>query len=84
MTEYEALVKAVKIVHGQSALAKALTKRMKREHRPIRQGHVWKWLNISKRLPELYVLHVEAITAEHGDKVPACELCPALFENKAA
>lgn len=84
MTEYEALLKTVDVAGGQSALAKALTKRMKRESRPIRQGHVWKWLNISKRLPELYVFHAEAITEERGDKVPAFELCPALFEGKAA
>lgn len=84
MNEYEALQKAVDVIGGQTALADALTKSMKREDRPIRQGHVWKWLNKSKRLPELYALHVERLTRKKGAVVLARELCPEAFSSKAA
>lgn len=73
MTEIEALKKAVKLTGGQVHLAKALTERT---GHPIKQGHVWNWLNRSKRLPERYALHVEAIT---GGKVKASQLCHFAF-----
>jgi len=30
--------------------------------RPIRQGHIWMWLNRNKKLPPEFVLTVEAAT----------------------
>ena len=79
MTEYDALAKAVKLLGGQTATAEKLTTRMGRSSRPIRQGHVWKWLNQGTRLPELYAIHMQELTSEAGDKIPASSLCPAAY-----
>lgn len=73
MTELEALRKAVKLAGGQTQLADALSKRT---NHPIKQAHVWNWLNRSKRLPERYALHVEAIL---DGKVKASQLCHFAF-----
>lgn len=76
MTEYEAIKKAVEVMGGQTALAKGLSESM---GRTIRQQHVWKWLNESRRLPELYALHVERLTERKGCRVKASELCHIAF-----
>lgn len=76
MTELEALQKAVHVVGGQVHLAKAIAERT---GQPVKQGHVWNWLNRAKRLPERYALHVEEITAVAGDRVKASDLCHLAF-----
>lgn len=76
MTEYEALQEAVSVMGGQVHLAKALAERT---GQPIKQGHVWNWLNRSKRLPDRYALHVERITCEAGQCVKASDLCHLAF-----
>ena len=76
MTEYEALQKAVLVAGGQVHLANALAERT---GQPIKQGHVWNCLNRSKRLPEKYALHVEAITLHAGACVKASDLCHLAF-----
>lgn len=52
------LEKIVDLVGGQAALAKGLES----PEKPIKQGHVWNWLNVT----------IDGIPAEHVIK--ACEL----------
>lgn len=55
----EALRRAVEVAGGQTALARALST----GERPIRQGHVWAWLNRENGvLPSEFVLRVESLT----------------------
>lgn len=70
MSELTALQRAVKLVGGQSALARAVK---------VRQGHVWSWLNRSKRVPPEYAMKVEAAT---GGKVSKHELRPDLYQRE--
>ena len=58
MTPAEALSNAVDLAGGQSAMARHLTT----DDRPIRQGHVWAWLNRDGRLPPEFCLAVESLT----------------------
>lgn len=54
-----ALQRAVDIIGGQTALARVLST----PDRPIRQGHVWAWLNRDNgALPPEFVLTVERLT----------------------
>jgi DNA-binding transcriptional regulator YdaS (Cro superfamily) len=50
---------AIEAAGGQAALARTLAERT---GEPIRQGHIWAWLNRSRRVPAEMVLHVEAVT----------------------
>jgi DNA-binding transcriptional regulator YdaS (Cro superfamily) len=69
-----ALQKAVAISGGQVALAKKLG---------LKQGHVWWWLNRSKRIPAEQTIAVEQLTG-----VSRHELRPDVFghvpEDRAA
>lgn len=60
----------MQIMNGQSALARALST----DHRPIKQGHVWAWLNRDGALPPEFVLTVERLTG-----VSRHELRPDVF-----
>ena len=51
MNELQALQEAVRIAGGQTALAEKIGKK---------QGHVWHWLNESKKAPAEAVLAIEA------------------------
>jgi DNA-binding transcriptional regulator YdaS (Cro superfamily) len=53
MTPYEALMLAVERAGSLSALARKM---------PCSVTAVWKWVQSSKRVPEKYVLNVEAVT----------------------
>jgi len=53
MDELKALERAVEVAGGQSALARAVK---------VRQGHVWSWLNRSKRVDAKYAIPVEQAT----------------------
>jgi len=55
---YNALKAAVQKIGGQSAMARLISTTI----RPIRQGHIWMWLNRNKKLPPEFVLTVEAAT----------------------
>ena len=61
------LKQAIKIVGGQSALARACD---------VKQGHVWNWLNKSGKCPAEHVLGVEEAT---GGKVARHQLRPDLY-----
>jgi DNA-binding transcriptional regulator YdaS (Cro superfamily) len=52
-TPYEALLAAVERAGGQSAIARICG---------VSQAAVWKWLQSSKRLPDIHVFPVEAAT----------------------
>lgn len=67
----EALTQAIEIAGGQAALARALAQRT---GKPIRQGHIWAWINRSKRVPPELVLAIEAATG-----VSRHELRPDLY-----
>jgi DNA-binding transcriptional regulator YdaS (Cro superfamily) len=69
----QALQQAIKIVGGQSALARELTDAT---GELVRQGNVWSWLNRTKKVPPEVAPHIESITAKKGTKVPRAELCP--------
>lgn len=47
-----------------------------RTGKPIRQGHVWAWLNRTKKVPPEIAPHIEAATTDVGDRVGREELCP--------
>lgn len=51
-----ALERAIKQTGGQAALARRLAVLT---GKPIRQGHVWAWLNRTHRVPAEIVLQVE-------------------------
>lgn len=55
----EALERAVVKAGGQSALAAHLRKTT---GKPVRQGHVWAWLNRTRKVPPEYVIPIEAHT----------------------
>lgn len=54
------LEKAVKIVGGQAALAEGISELFGKK---IRQGHVWRWLNLAKKgVPAEYCPLIEKLT----------------------
>jgi len=55
MVPHEALEEAVRKAGGQTALARALGG-------TIKQGHVWRWLNIAGQPPAEYTLPIEKIS----------------------
>ncbi len=69
-TDPNPLRRVVEIMNGQTALARALST----DSRPIRQGHVWAWLNRDGLLPPEFVLTVERLTG-----VSRHELRPDVF-----
>lgn len=82
MTPEEALHKAVEIVGGQTALAKALSVKTGRS---IRQQHIWNWLNRDGGLPAAYAPLVQSLCKEHGEDLPCNYLCPGFYpENEPA
>lgn len=68
----DALEKAIRVVGGQTELAKRLGKR---------QGHVWAWLNRDKKVPAEMVLPIERATA---GEVTRHELRPDLYPRDEA
>lgn len=66
------LNKAVNMVGGQAALARAL---QNRRHCNIRQQHIWKWLQ-KGRVPAEYAMTIEGIT---GGAVTRYDLRPDVF-----
>jgi len=69
-SELKALERAVELAGGQTALARQLGG-------PVKQGHVWNWLNRDGKAPPEYVFKIERAT---GGKVRARELRPDMFE----
>ena len=55
----EGLTQAIEKAGGQAALARVLARQT---GRPIRQGHVWAWINRSGRVPPELVLPIESAT----------------------
>lgn len=72
MSELQALQEAVKIVGGQTALAEKIGKK---------QGHIWHWLNESKKAPAEAVLAIEAAT---DGKVSRHQLRPDIYPPPVA
>ena len=67
MDELGALEKAVRLVGGQTALAKAVA---------VKQGHVWWWLNKSGKAPAEKCIDIERAT---GGAVRREDLRPDLY-----
>jgi DNA-binding transcriptional regulator YdaS (Cro superfamily) len=65
----KALLRAVKILNGQSALARGLG---------ISQGHVWSWINRDKRASASYAIDIEHLTQ---GEVTRYELRPDVFRK---
>lgn len=63
----EHLKRAIAILGGQSALARAVN---------VKQANVWHWLHKSKRVPGEFVLGIEAAT---NGQVTRYELRPDLY-----
>lgn len=74
MTPHEALTKAVQVLGGQSAMAAACGE-------PVKQQHVYNWLNRDKKLPPHHALKIQRATADKGDEVKASQLCPEVFAD---
>lgn len=68
-----ALERAIDTMGGQAAMARTLAERT---GKPIRQGHVWAWINRTKKVPPEIAPHIEAATEEKGKRVGREELCP--------
>lgn len=66
------LHRAVAIVGGQTALARALST----AERPIAQGHIWAWLYRTKVTPPEFCIHIEQAT---GGAVTRYDLRPDIF-----
>jgi DNA-binding transcriptional regulator YdaS (Cro superfamily) len=71
--ELTSLQRAVDLSGGQAGLAKRLSER---KGLGIKQGHVWYWLNKSKRVPAEYAVPVEEIT---DGQVSRYDLRPDVF-----
>ena len=76
MTPEEALLKVVKVVGGQTALANAVSKKT---GRAIRQQHVWNWINRDGGIPAAYAPLVEALCREYGEEISCSCLCPDFY-----
>lgn len=66
------LKKAIELAGGQSALARLIG---------VKQGHIWHWLNKSKKVPAEYVIPIE--TALDG-QVKRHELRPDIYPPPAS
>jgi len=66
--------RAIEIAGGQSALARLISEKRRREKRKgVRQSHVWTWLNRDKKVPPEFCPDIESVT----NGVIRCEdLCP--------
>ena len=71
-TPLKSLERAIEIVGGQSALARACG---------LKQGHVWAWLNKASRCPAEHVLGVEKATL---GKISRHQLRPDLYPQTPA
>lgn len=76
MTPLQALEKAVSVIGGQTETAAVCGE-------PVKQGHVWNWLNRDGGLPAKHAMKVQRATIKKGDAVYAHELCPDVFEAPA-
>lgn len=68
-----ALEKAVKISDGQAELARKLSELT---GRPVKQQHIWNWLNRDSELPGEFAIPIEKVT--NGD-VTRQDLRPDLY-----
>lgn len=71
-----ALERAIKQTGGQAALARQLAALT---GKPIRQGHVWAWLNRTHRVPAEIVLQVEQASG-----VSRHDLRPDIYPRESA
>jgi len=76
MTPEEALRKAVEVVGGQTAMARALSVKTGRS---IRQQHIWNWLNRDGGLPAAYAPLVQSLCRELGEELSCGYLCPGFY-----
>ncbi|WP_461481392.1 YdaS family helix-turn-helix protein [Porticoccus sp.] len=76
MTPVEALQCVIEASGGQTALAKALASRT---GRPVRQQHVWNWLNRDGGIPPAYAPLIEAMCKERGLNIDCSLLCPGFY-----
>jgi DNA-binding transcriptional regulator YdaS (Cro superfamily) len=67
-----ALNRAVEIVGGQTALAKAIAT----ADRPVKQGHVWSWLRRNRKVPPEFCRPIEEAT---NGQVTRYDLRPDVF-----
>lgn len=74
MSKKSALQKAIEIVGGQTALANKIGE-------PVKQAHVWNWLNRDGVVPAEHVLKIEAAT---DGAVTRHELRPDIYPREAA
>ncbi|MCB1667613.1 MAG: YdaS family helix-turn-helix protein [Porticoccaceae bacterium] len=76
MTPVEALRKAIKIIGGQTATARAISRKT---GVLIRQQHVWNWLNRDGGVPPEYAPILEEVTREMGVALTREQLCPQFY-----
>ncbi len=72
MDRHQALRKAVSIAGGQASLARVIGS-------PVKQQHVYAWLNNRRGVPAEYAMAIEDATG-----VPALELRPDVFRAPQA
>jgi DNA-binding transcriptional regulator YdaS (Cro superfamily) len=71
------LEKAIRVSGGQTALARALTRKL---GRVIKQGQIWKWTKSpTGGPPAQYVRAIAEVTREFGQPVTVYELRPDVF-----
>lgn len=72
----EALKEAIELVGSQAELARRISTA---EH-PVKQQHVWNWLNRDKKVPAEVVLPIERATLADGSpRVTRYRLRPDLY-----
>ena len=76
MTPEEALCRAVEVIGGQTAMARALSVKTGRS---IRQQHIWNWLNRDGGLPAAYAPLVQTLCRELGEELSCYSLCPDFY-----
>jgi hypothetical protein len=88
MNEHDAIIKAIKVLGGQTNAAKLISKSMGVR---VASNTISDWINKHNRCPEKYAFHIQHLTQIKGDTVKAFQLCPVAFsilktirKNKAA
>ena len=79
MTPTEALRKAITILGGQTATARAISQKT---GITIKQQHVWNWLNRDGGVPPEYAPIIEEIAAEQGVTLTRRQLCPQFYRAR--
>lgn len=72
-TRNTALEEAVRLLGGQTAVAALCAQA---SGQPVKQAHVWNWLNRDNKMPPEYAVIIEHEVKKHGGAITRDVLCP--------